>query len=126
MRDVTVNKEKLLGTLVANKATHQADFEAAWHGYRDAAVRKLEAALASAQIAEPYKPLELHVGLSAPSCHTEEYDRAIEMLEWHTGDEITLSEHEFQQYVQDEWGWKGGFKMSNYQYTGHESPSASL
>lgn len=38
-----------------------------------------------------------------PVSHEEQYEEVIQMLEMSVENEITLSKHEFQSYVQDKW-----------------------
>jgi hypothetical protein len=52
-----------------------------------------------------------------PVDQTREYNKVIRMLEMSTEDVIELQEHEFSQYVLDDWGWKGQFLASNSAYS---------
>lgn len=124
MQDVRVKKEQLLKTLKENRETHQADFDIAWEAFRQKAEANFANKLKAIKAANKGERIELHVNLVIPEDHTEDYDQAIEMLGWEIGDEITLQRHEFQQLVQDNWGWKDQFTATNLAYTGMASPSA--
>jgi len=123
MREITVKKEKLLEALTANRETHQADFDLAYEGFRAKAVENMEAMLERVRTAEHGTPVQLWIGLEPPVNHLEDYDRAIQMCSWEIGDEMTLTEREFQELVQDDWSWKAQVLASNKLYTGSESPS---
>jgi len=51
-----------------------------------------------------------------PEEHTADFDRAIEALEWHTGDEIELEEHQFEELVRNQWGWHRAFMANTTSY----------
>lgn len=124
MRKVTVNKQDLRKQLIQNKNDHEADFAITWDSYKSALVVRLENLVKQGRALEPGEPIELGVwDLPMPENHTAEYQRAIEMLEWETGDEVILDEHEFKQFVQDDWSWKAGVTQANVLYAGSASPS---
>lgn len=124
MRTVTVKKARLLETLKANREIHAADFEITWDAFRERAKQRVDELLGQVHRARRGEHFDLSLGLVPPQDHSEDYDRAIEMVDWEVGDEVVLQEHEFQQYVQDEWGWKAQTALSNQTYTGSESPSS--
>lgn len=125
MRKVTVRKADLLETLKTNRETHEADFDIAWEKYREQAISNVTALLDSLKdLSEAYE-VELFVNLSKPELHTDDFDRAIEMIDWEVSDEVELTEQEFQQYVQNNWHWMGKFRQDNVFYTGSASPSSA-
>lgn len=123
MKNVKVKKEQLRATLLKNRDTHVADFEIAWDAFRGKAERNLQRLLDKLRDAPRGAAVELYVGLEPPQNHVGDYTRAIEMLDWEVGEEVTLTEQEFQQFVQDDWSWKQQFSMTNIKYTGSASPS---
>lgn len=123
MKTVTVNKNALRTTLLENRTTHQDDFELAWEGFKKRAVSELEAYLAVTKRRTPNDNVNDFISFDPPVNHTEDYDRAIEMLDWELSDEVELTEQEFRQLVQDSWAWKQQFTHSNVLYTGSASPS---
>jgi hypothetical protein len=114
MEAVKVEKAKLLEILRKNRTTHRGVFELAQDGYRKEAVRVLEEQLDRAKAGKPFKP---QWTFTQPVDQTEDYDRAIEMLEMSVDDVIELSEDDFRCYVQDKWRWKGAWAISNKLYT---------
>lgn len=126
MKTVTVKKTELLKTLKKNKKSHKEDYDLSWKEFKKRATENFEARLKQVKNLRKGQHIELWVNLELPEDHTSDYDRAIEMLEWEVGDEVTLQEHEFAQFVQDQWGWSGKFAATNQMYTGSVSPSKSL
>lgn len=113
MNVIHVEKSKLLETLRANREQHARDCEDAKAGYLETAAEKLEEALDKIARGEVFP---LHFGLTVPECHLDEYDRAIQMLEWHIADEIEVTVDDFARYVQDDWDWKERWKVTNVGY----------
>lgn len=46
------------------------------------------------------------LNILAPEDHTDEYDKAIGMLEMSVDDTVLITHDEYRQYVLDEWFWK--------------------
>ena len=115
MRDVTISVDKLLDALRENRQKHRAIFEEALDGYRKAVIETLEEQLSRAKKG---KKVNAYITFQQPEDHTRDYDRVIQMLEWTDDHEITLSERDFAQYVQDDWGWQEQFLTSNALYSG--------
>jgi RNA-splicing ligase RtcB len=124
MRSVKVDKDKLLGTLRTNAETHKQDFEIAFAAFQEKVIENVEARLASWKAGNEVTQEALWINMEVPEDHSEDYERAIEMLAWEVGDEVVLQEQEFREYVQDKWTWKGKFATDNQFYTGHVSPSS--
>lgn len=119
MNKITVRKAELVSVLTENRNNHRAVVEDAWTGYRKEAINTLEAQLDRAR-----KGLKrnLYISLACPSDHTEDYDRALQMLKMDVSDEVTLTEAEFANYVQDNWGWSGQWATTNASYTSMALP----
>lgn len=113
MKTIRVEKEALIGMLHANRDKHRAEYEAAQRGFCEQAATKLGEMLAAAQAGSLSS---CWLDLTVPESHVEDYDRALQMLEWHQGSEIELDAHEFRTYVQDDWGWKEQWSLSNSAY----------
>lgn len=114
MREVTVAKESLLKTLITNKKEHESIYEDAVKGYRSECIECLTKALEAVKAGDD---INLYFGLSEPVNYSDHYDLAIKMLNMSLDKDITLSQHEFQQYILDDWDWKGKFLMDNSAYT---------
>ena len=113
MESVIVNKTELLAILKQNKFNHLEAYKLAVENYKKALIVKLEEMLAEAK-AE--KPVNHNIGLSVPVQYTKEYEKAIRMMEMSIEENIVLSEFDFNNYVLDDWNWKGAFRTSNSGY----------
>lgn len=113
MNSVTVNKVELIETLKENRSKHREIFESAQRGYRDLVIWHLDNNLKDARDG---KEIRTRVNLQAPIDQTSDYDRVIRMLEMSVDTEIELSEHDFAQYVLDDWSWKNQFITVNTSY----------
>lgn len=107
-----------------NRQTHALDYETAMQGYREAVaegVKTLNAATAEFVAGhgpeEPYqKALTALRMLPKPQDFLAEYDRALEMLDLSSAEEITLDEHDYRRYMRDEWEWKNTFLATSSTY----------
>lgn len=125
MKNVTIEKARLLETLKANRETHNADFDLAWDAFKAKAEHNFKQRLDWLKTLEKGAKVDLYVHMDVPENHDEDYERAIEMLDWEVGDQVELTESEFRMYVQDNWSWKGKFSAENAYYTGSASPSSA-
>ena len=115
MEKITVKKTKLVKILLKNRENHRKVFEEALEGYKEAVIAHLEKNLEDAK-ANRNPAGWLRFSLIQPVDQTKNYDTALRMLEMHTKPEIELQEHEFRQYVEDEWNWSRSWAMSNQHY----------
>jgi hypothetical protein len=120
MRQIKVDKAKLLEIVRKNREEHGGTFEEAQKTYREVVIKALDEQLKAAREGQPFQ-LRVLVSLEAPQNHTADYDRAIQMLEMSVDDQIIVSEQEFQQYVQDIWGWSRDWAISNMNYVNKNS-----
>ena len=113
MRTITVDKAKLAKTLEKNRSNHRKLFEEALTNYKKHAIKTFELNIREIKSGGEVRH---HLTLPVPQDHTEDYDRAIGMLEWHQGEEIELDEQQFAEFVQDDWHWQQGAlaTASNY------------
>ena len=100
MNNVTVSKEELLKVLKENKEKYVQIYNDALEGIRVEYKKLLEKELKKL---EDGKSVKTSISIDMPTSHEEQYDEVIEMLEMAVSKEVTLSRHEFQQYVQDKW-----------------------
>jgi len=112
---VKVPVKDLLEKLEANRATHIRIVQEARVGYLEAAQKALSQKMKALKAG---KVLSLNFGLSLPADHTRDYDTAIGMLVMTREETIELSMDLYQQYVEDRWGWKRHFLLSNSGYSG--------
>ena len=100
MNNVTVSKEELLEVLKENREKHIQIYNDALEGIRVEYKKLLEKEL---KRLEDGKSVKTSISIEMPTSHEEQYDEVIEMLEMAVSKEVTLTRHEFQQYVQDKW-----------------------
>jgi hypothetical protein len=146
MHEVVMKKDELLKALVENKAKHDTIFDAAVAGYWELAKEKIDEkrkqlneaiTIFHEDVSTDLKRIEAKVqaketvphainskgldfsfslNLAYPENHTKDYERAIRMMGASIYDEVRLSEQEFDQYVLNNWEWKGKFTASNLGY----------
>src|SRR5574337_330481 len=80
MRQIKVDKAKLLKIIKKNRAEHRGAFEEAQKTFREVAIKALDQQLKDARDGKPFQLRNLMV-LEAPEDHTADYDRSIQMLE---------------------------------------------
>lgn len=113
MRTITVKVADLKTQLNKNMIKHRDTFDVAMDIFRNRAIETLDEQIATIRGGGlPDKYLRLPI----PEEHTSDYKRALEMLHWHTEDTISLTEDEFAQYVQDDWGWRQSFLSNTTSY----------
>lgn len=113
---VTVKKEDLLKAIKANRETHREQFLKAQEGYREEVINTLDRTLREVREGKPFVAHQI-VSLAMPTEHTKEYDTVIRMLEMCVADEVTITQSQFSQFVQDDWGWKQAFSTTNARYS---------
>ena len=109
---ITVDKADLIERLKANRDEHRAEYDAACSVYRDRCIAEIENMLADARSGVIRRNLTLPI----PEEHTEDYDRAIDMLEWAQSDTIELTQQEFATLVRNQWGWLSSFTATTSSY----------
>lgn len=113
MDTITVRKDDLIKTLKENRDAHREQFLRAQSAYRMAMIEELDRALDEAKRG---KTIKRAFALPVPEDHTDDYDTAIAMLEWHTKDAVELSQREFMTYVENKWGWLTSFAANTQSY----------
>lgn len=116
MDRIRVKKNELLEILHKNRKEHRNTFLDAQKVYRKLVIEKLDAKLAQAREGGQIHLRELTM-IVEPQDHTRDYDRAIGMLEMSVEHEVSLSEHEYRTYVEDNWEWTRNWALSNSAYT---------
>jgi len=113
MRSIVVSKEDLIATLRLNRDAHRDIFVAAQEAYRDKMIEEMDRALAEARMGGQIRRA---FTLPVPEDHTDDFDTAISMLEWHQSKTVELEQYEFQQYVENEWGWQKSWAATTQAY----------
>jgi hypothetical protein len=104
---ITVDKDKLLAALTENRAKHEETYNDALDGYFTALSELFKE---KERLTRAHKDVDLYVRFSRPRNHVNDYDRAIGMLTWHTGDTFDLTDTEYSSYVMDNWAWTGEWR----------------
>lgn len=110
---VWVPKVRLLEALRTNRDGHAAQYEKAKAGYLKVTREKLDDLLTRVSGGEMVGQVWLE---SPPEDRTKDYDDVISMMEWSEQESIELTQVQFKQYVQDDWGWKRDWLTSNSVY----------
>lgn len=113
MKQVTVQKNKLLETLKHNRDEHKGLFEKAQEIYRAKVIDVLDRRLQEAKAGGKVKT---YINLPEPVDYTSEFDRAIAMIEWDEGATVTLDERDFQRFVLNNWEWNHNFLANTTAY----------
>lgn len=112
MNKVRVKRIELLERVKANRDAHAGLYEKAQIKFRERAIEELETMIKAAKTGD----VRLHVGLTPPSDHTAEYDRAIDMLTMSQDDTLDVDGQTFAQLVRNEWAWFGQTTATNATY----------
>ncbi len=120
MQPIVVRKSDLKTKLAANLGKHQAEFQSALAGFYKVLSQKLTEKLSDIEMG---KDVAAQVSMPAikPVSHAEDYERALQMLDWEIREDIMLDEDEFKNLVEDKWQWRESFSSSSSSY----SPSSS-
>lgn len=118
MQKISVAKDELLSKLENNREKHRGIFETAIEKYREEAIKAFQNNIDTIKKGGPVRE---YLNLPVPEDHTDDYDTAIQMCEWHVGDTVGLTDREFKQYVQDQWGWNQSFMATTASYTSPDS-----
>lgn len=113
MDRIVVDKAQLIETLTTNRDEHRAIFLKAQERYREKMIEELDRALLDAREGRAIKRA---FALPVPEDHTDDFNTALEMLNWDQGDSVELGQHEFRQYVQNRWQWEASFTTNSLSY----------
>lgn len=116
MQQVKVNTQELITKVQANRDAHRGLYEEAMEGYKNAVMAWL---LLQIDYAKANAPFETYFNEARPEDHTDDYDNVLDMLKMTVDKEVVLNQHEFRQYVRDDWGWKNEFLATATSYTRH-------
>lgn len=111
--EIKVSKAQLLAALQENREKHGAAYQKAKAGYIKVTTEQLKNYVQ--QLADGELLVQRFIN-APPEDHTDDYDDAIDMMEWSIDDEIVLDQQQFKQYIKDDWGWKQSWVTSNTAY----------
>lgn len=111
-------KGALQARIAENREAHRALFLKAQQGFRKELDALLDELLEELRRGEKIAQTRLHAiaRLPVPEDRTGDYDTVLDMLEMSSDDLVELAEHEFRQYVRDEWGWKQQWLATSAMY----------
>ena len=113
MNTITVEKQMLLDALNENREEHRSIFERAQEVYRAEVIKQLDQALEDARNG---KKIVTAIYLPQPEDHTQDFDTAIRMIQWHRGDTIEIEQGDFECYVENKWRWRQAFAGNTESY----------
>lgn len=117
---ITVEKEKLLETLKANRKKHAEDYKYAYGRYYNACISELEGRVnelrGTLRQVNPSSFLKFDLTNKFPQNYTDVYDQVIEMLEFCNADSIEITNSQYESWVKDDWDWKESFMLSTSAY----------
>jgi hypothetical protein len=115
VKSLTYDKNKVLERLRENRDGHAAKVIEAQSVYQAQVTEELSKRLEQARAGKPVDPSFL-AKFPIPQDYTKEYDRVIDRLETTDDKTVTLEDHEFNQWMRDEWDWQGRFTASSSRY----------
>ncbi len=116
MKNVKMNRLELLNIVRENAKKHLADYDEAVQDYKVLVAKLAKSNLKLANTGELTEIEKMKKIPSAPVVYTDNYSKAIRMLELSVEDTIEIEEHIFNQLVLDEWGWKQSFVAAGALY----------
>lgn len=117
MQNVRIEKERLQQVVQQNRDQHRKQYEKAFNGFAQDMRQTLEHVLDAFRKDPNYDVLVL-ARVTRPEDHTKDYDLVLDMLKMSADTHIVLTAAEFRQYVNDNWGWKEAWRVSNSKYLG--------
>ena len=106
MRSVKIEKQRLLEKLRENREEHHRLYVDVEIAYRKAVIKEAYEIVRKADSGETFNRC---IRATEPTDHTDDYDRAISMLEYSTEDIVEITDNEFDQFVLNKWDWSGLF-----------------
>jgi hypothetical protein len=126
MEKVRVKPAKLVEKLRENFNRHKEELAKAQSAYRKKAKEVLtarlekfstyEKAITRSDLKDTAELPSMYFDLTPPDDHTEDYERAISMLEMCEDETVMVTATQFAAFVQDRWNWKGAFLAKNSSY----------
>jgi len=113
---ITALKTALLEALRSNLERHRHLVKQMREARKEKMIKDLRRALRMARKGTPVPDSELE--WPDPPDHTEEYERAIQMLEMSVDETFTVDEQLFNCYVRDQWSWSRHFTTMSSAYLG--------
>ena len=116
MNSVKMDRKELLKIVKENATKHLTDYNESVEDYKVAVIKLVKANLKLANTGELDQIARIKPIPQRPSNYSDNYNRAIRMLELSVEDTIDVEEHIFNQLVLDEWSWKQNFVAASALY----------
>ena len=116
MDKITVNKQELIDILKKNRDIHISEYEETFDEYQKDTIKIMQKLLREAKKVPQYKSIPTHISSSTPQSNKKDYDIAIGMLEFSIDETFEISQHEYKQFVLNEWSWSGNFELTKSMY----------
>ena len=116
MKEVKLNRIKLLDIVQENKLKHIEQYIEAVEDYKIAVLKIAKLNFKFAKTGDLSEISKIKSIPKAPESYESSYDKAIRMLELSVEDEILIDSTTFNQLVLDEWSWKQSFSLSGSLY----------
>jgi PleD family two-component response regulator len=115
MKDITVNKQKLIEVLEKNKKEHIKEYDLAMIGYKINVVKEYKSQLRKFRKLsdEEVKNFSLGLNTSLPTSHEDDFDLVIGMLNASVDDTLEITENQYREYYLNQWGWYSRWTLSN-------------
>ena len=124
MQTIEIHRDKLLPIIKANQEKHDVIYTAAVSGYWEKAEQVLNEKLAKVK---SHQKIDNYLNLAYPENHSDDYARAISMIELSHQDVLDLSVQEFDSYVRNQWSWRNSFLNTNTFYaSGYSGPAGAV
>ena len=112
-RTIKVNKAALIEQIQLNKKNHIKEYDKAVIAYKEEALKQLGDQISRVDEGA----LDAKLDLVTPINNSENYDKIVEMFEWEVDDVVSLTQQEFNEFVQDETEFALQAKFSNTMYS---------
>lgn len=110
---ITMPKSKVIEILNENMVEHRETYEKAIEIYREKIIADLNNKLDRVKAGQF---IETVIRLPLPEEHTDDFKRAIDMLNYDVNGNIELDEATYEQYVNNEWSWNRAFLANTAGY----------
>lgn len=117
MKDLNVNKERLIAKIKENREEHQGIVARAQERYRERVIEELDKRLADAKAG---RRINIAINLPMPTNYTEQYDIAIAQFEWERDEWVVLDPMDFNRFVLNKWEWAQQFAGTSLAYANNQ------
>jgi len=105
LKMIKVTTKDLIDKVRKNREQHALDFTKAEKGFIMDCEVKLKAAMKEVKRGDVPDTIRFE----QPTCHTDDYDAILDMLEMSVDEELEITYEQFQRYARDKWDWSANF-----------------